>query len=371
MAIKFFDDFYIVLIIALLFFLPTTSMASEILPNSKQILIEKNSEEGSLVWDIESEKMIPWTWTSASSLDEVISRSFFMGTSLVSSDGKKYLYPYPIHQKNTQTFSAVPGSTTVSKDLRYFTFVNSQSSSAPTIERALLKDGSQLMTVGKGFYPVETPHGIVFRDGNYQSGQSVYLYDTATQKSKALYTANGSFLTLLKVSEDENKVAVVERDAQNKISVRVIDIVSGQSELVLAETVLYSALQLKWSPQGDALALMAKHDTQSFSPYNLFVIPLVSQKISPLLSVKTLPRPGFFFGKGYEGVRSFDWTPDGESLIFLGAFEGDCRLSSAGGPVVCNNHLYSVHKDGSAQRKLAKESMTTGMVNRIRWKSHP
>lgn len=102
-----------------------------------------------------------------------------------------------------------------------------------------------------------------------------------------------------------------------------------------------------WSPNGDRIAFLHSRGGVDI-PYGIWVINRESNEANPVFI------PSNPTGESQtSGVRIFDWSPDGQRLLFVSGHEGPCRTWGMDATFTeCEERVYIVNRDGTGLRTL-------------------
>jgi hypothetical protein len=163
--------------------------------------------------------------------------------------------------------------------------------------------------------------------------------------------------------------AVFTENTADAVSIYRLDLRSGTCQKVAGFSQSY-IFGLEVSQDGTIAARIigSKHPEGKLTPYDIWVsAPFGAARVPGyILNLPALESPGFLSGKGFIGVDSFAFSPDGKSLAILMSGEDDCRMADEGGNLACRKDIYIVDRDKPELRRLTKLQVQS--AERLQWR---
>lgn len=213
-----------------------------------------------------------------------------------------------------------------------------------------------------------TASAFVCLAGKYQETRAIVEYDLYTRNKKTLHSITGKYkLDNLRLRPD-GKAAAFTQNLADTVSVHLLDF-STNTVNTVAEFHGRYIFDLAVSADGIIAARIvnSKHTDGKLDPYDVWVsAPFGSARSAGyLLNLPSLGSPGFFSGKGFTGVDSFAFSPNGNSLAILMSGEDDCRMADEGGNLACRKDIYIAQRDKAGMRRVTQFQIQSAA--RLRW----
>lgn len=206
---------------------------------------------------------------------------------------------------------------------------------------------------------------IICLQGKYQERRQIIEYDVASRQRKVLHEVAGKIkLENLCLSPDR-KIAAFTAGINDKVAILILDLKSGEKKQIadFQERYIF-ALAVTIEGIVAARIVNSKHSEDKLEPYDIWIsapfggLPAAGY----LLRLPALDSPGFVSGKGYRGVESMSFSPDGKKLAFLMSGENDCRMADEGGNLACRHDIYVVERDSPGVRRLTQFQIQSAKV---------
>ena len=204
--------------------------------------------------------------------------------------------------------------------------------------------------------------------GKYQETRAIVEVDLRGQKKATLYAEAGKpKLENLQVSRD-GRLAAFSRNLADTVSILLLDL-NDRRVRTIAEFQQRYIFALALAPDGTVAARIVNstHTPGKLDPYDVWISAPFGGRSSPgyLLNLPALEAPGFFSGKGFTGVDSFAFSPDGQALAILRSGEDDCRMADEGGNLACRKDIYIVARNQPGVRRLTQFQIQS--AEQVRW----
>lgn len=205
--------------------------------------------------------------------------------------------------------------------------------------------------------------------GKYQERRAIISYNFASRRSQVLYEIKGKAkLDNLRLAPGLMVAAFTENTADT-VAIFRLDLKTRACSKVADFTQRY-IFGLEISPGGviAARTVNSKHSEGKLDPYDIWVSVPFGPARAPgyLMNLAALESPGFFSGRGFIGVDSFAFSPDGKSLAVLMSREDDCRMADEGGNYACRKDIYIVDRDKPEVRRLTELQIQS--AERLQWR---
>jgi hypothetical protein len=209
---------------------------------------------------------------------------------------------------------------------------------------------------------------MVCLSGKYQDRHEIVGYDILARKQRVLYRSEGKAkLDNLRFAPDM-QVGVFTESTDDSTAIIEMELPLGASRR-LAELRQRYVFGLAVSVEHIVAArtVKSKPEKDKLEPYDVWISAPYGDAKAPglLLQLPALASPGFFSGKGFTGVESITFSPDGQSLALLMSGEDDCRMGDEGGNLLCRHDIYLVEKGKPGVKRLTNFGIQS--ASKIRW----
>lgn len=214
-----------------------------------------------------------------------------------------------------------------------------------------------------------SPKKFICLEGEYNKENHIVELDAAADKAVVLVRKNGERITGLAANGATGSFAYATgKDAAWRFWRNTKG--SGNAESV-GDLTGYYIFDTRISAQGVVAARIASalRSDDKLVPRNIWVSHEFGGRKGVLLDLAELPAPGFFSGAGFEGVESFDFSPDGEVLAILMSGQNDCRMVDEGGNVACRMNIHIFDSRTRELKQLTHFRATE--LRSVRWFGPP
>lgn|GEM_PF-3484623 len=209
---------------------------------------------------------------------------------------------------------------------------------------------------------------IVCLSGKYQERREIVGYDVLNHKRRTLYRTTGKAkLDNLRFAPDMQLAAFTENSDDNVAIIELDLPLAGTRRLTELKGRYVFDLVVSVDHIIAARTVKSQHADDKLEPHDVWISTAYGEAKAPglLLQLPALASPGFFSGKGFRGVESMAFSPDGNRLAVLMSAEDDCRMGDEGGNLLCRHDIYIIGKSEPGVRKLTNYGIQSAA--KIRW----
>ena len=170
--------------------------------------------------------------------------------------------------------------------------------------------------------------------------EDIYLFDIASRRSQAITKFGSGRVYQITWSPDGKTLAFWHWDSKKREKTLYQINLDGSNLRVLLEAKDDLPIQIhavpdddetiKWSPDGRYLALT----NDSYNSQTIWLLELATKQLKQLFKAPPASSSG--------GIQDFAWSPDGQKIVLVAGYDGECHQPWLIGYVECTNFLYLV-----------------------------